>query len=150
MGELICMVGLPRSGKTTLALTHGAPIVCPDAIRLACHARAYFAPFEPWTWAMAYTMAEALFQAGHREVIFDATNNTRKRRDALRLQGDTFGEHPDMCGWTCRWWRVNTPADVCIERADASLIPVIERMAAQVEPLAPEEGDIFEAERCPP
>ena len=73
MNLLIATVGLPRSGKSTWAKGIGFPIVCPDAIRLACHARAYFAPFEPWTWALAYTMCEALFQAGHEHVIFDST-----------------------------------------------------------------------------
>ena len=143
MNTLICTVGLPRSGKSTWAREQGLPIVSPDAIRLACHARAYFAPFEHWTWAIAYTMVEALFQAGHETVIFDATNTTRKRRDALRLQGDTFGEHPDMLGWQCQFIHFDTPAELCEERArstgDEALIDVINRMADQFEPFQPEE-----------
>lgn len=139
---LICTVGLPRSGKTTWALKQGYPIVCPDAIRLACHARPYFAPFEPWTWAMAFTMVEALFQAGHERVIFDAVNNKRKRRDSLRIQGDTFGEHPALIGWTCAFHVVPCGITDCMMRAEGTpdLGPVIARMAAEWEPLGPDEA----------
>ena len=35
--DLIVMVGLPRSGKTTWARKQGYPIVNPDSIRLAFH-----------------------------------------------------------------------------------------------------------------
>lgn len=144
MKRLLCTVGLPQSGKSSWAKLQACPIVCPDAIRLAMHARAYFAPMEPWTWAMAYTMTEALFQAGHETVIFDATNTTRKRRDALRLQGDTFGEHPNMLGWSCTFVLFQTSRSVCIERATRTgrldLIPVIERMAEVFEPLGSDEA----------
>lgn len=140
---LIATVGLPRSGKSTWARRQGLPIVCPDAIRLACHARPYFAPFEPWTWALAYTMVEALFQAGHEQVIFDATNTTRKRRDDLRAQGSTFGEHPELIGWNVCFKVFDTATFICQQRAEQGnrpdLVKVIERMAAAYEPLGQDE-----------
>ena len=74
-------------------------------------------------------MVKALFGAGHVNVILDATNTTRKRRDEWA---------------SSRWDRgfilIDTPMDVCIARAraegDETIIPIIEKMAAQFEPLA--------------
>ncbi len=128
MSKLIVTVGLPRSGKSTWAKTQGYPIVNPDAIRLALHEKTFLARAEPWVWAMAYTMVEALYLAGHKIVIVDATNTTEKRRKE----------------WADRFENVefkvfDTPKEECIQRAEATgkpeLIPVIERMAAQWEPL---------------
>ena len=121
---LILTVGLPMSGKTTWARSTGHPIVNPDSIRLAIHGQRFYGPCEPFVWAVAYTMVNALFKAGHQTVIVDATNNTAKRR----------------AEWFNRFGNVklkffHTLPEVCAERArqtgDAEIIPIIERMASE-------------------
>jgi predicted kinase len=122
--KLILTVGLPRSGKSTWAAQQGHPIVCPDAIRLALHGRAFVESAEPFVWAMAYLMVDALFRAGHPVVVVDATNVSDKRRKE----------------WTRRWANstfqiFDTAPAVCMARAHAEgrdeLIPVIARMAGE-------------------
>jgi predicted kinase len=129
---LICLVGLPRSGKSTWAKTTGHPIVSPDAIRLAVHGQRFIAEAEPFVWAIAKAMVRSLFLAGHHTVILDATNNTRKRR----------------LEWISKDWEtvfkvVDTPDFVCIERAraegDEYIVDVIKRMSAEHEPLGEDE-----------
>lgn len=130
---LICLVGLPRSGKSTWARSQRYyPIVNPDSVRLAIHGQRYIAEAEPFVWATVKAMVKALFLAGHSCVILDATNTTRKRRDE----------------WQSSQWRtcfkaVGTSKEVCIERAiaegDSEIIPVIERMAEQFETLGEDE-----------
>ena len=125
---LICTVGLPRSGKSTWARAQAYPIVNPDSIRLAIHGQAFVAKAEPFVWATAKAMVRALFLAGHDRVILDATNTTRKRRDEWRSdEWATFFKH------------VDTPKDVCLERGDCGIGPIIGRMAEQFEPLADDE-----------
>ena len=75
---LILTVGLPRSGKSIWAKKQGIPIVNPDSIRLALHGKAFILEAEDFVWTIAYTMARALFLAGHETVIIDATNITKK------------------------------------------------------------------------
>ena len=130
MSTLIVTVGLPRSGKSTWAREQNLPIVNPDSIRLAIHGQRFQSLAEDFVWATAKVMVRALFLAGHGTVIVDATNTTRKRRDMWK---------------TCKEWStvfklIDTTKEVCLERAtgDAEIIPVIERMATQYEPL---EGD---------
>ncbi|HDZ36844.1 MAG TPA: hypothetical protein ENH62_00895 [Marinobacter sp.] len=129
---LIGTVGLPRSGKSTFAQAHGGPIVCPDAIRLALHGQRFAPEAEPHVWAIAKTMVRALFHAGHKVVILDATNNTRKRRDAW-IDGQ----------WTTIWKVIEADVDTCVIRAYRSdrqdIIPIIEKMAAEHEPLQDDE-----------
>lgn len=129
--RLIIMVGLPRSGKTTKARTMGYPIVNPDSIRLALHGHRFIGLSEPFVWAINYLMIRALFLAGHYTVIVDATNTTKKRRDPYIQQ---FGTECDI-----EFIHVDTDMKTCIERAksegDEEIIPVIERMAQQFEPL---------------
>src|SRR5207302_1271835 len=78
---LICTVGLPRSGKSTWSQAQSYPIVSCDAIRLALHGQRFLAAAEPWVWTIAKTTVRALFFAGHKTVVLDSTNTTRKRRD---------------------------------------------------------------------
>lgn len=130
--HLIVMVGLPYSGKSTWARKTGLPIVCPDAIREAMHGQRFFGPAEPLVWATARLMVRSLFMAGHTEVILDATSVTRKRRD--NWQGSE---------WTTLFMECDASAELCIQRAksadDEEIIPVIERMEKQAEPLSPTE-----------
>ena len=133
MNKLICTVGLPRSGKTTWIKKNDikAPIVSPDAIRLALHGQQYIPEAEDMVWAMAKIMVRSLFKAGHGIVFVDATNNTKKRRDFWQSIMDKE--------WITFFKVFNTSAQECIERAkkmdDLIILPVIERMAAQFEPL---------------
>ncbi len=130
---LICTVGLPRSGKTTWARTQQHPIVSPDSIRLALHGQRYIQSAEPFVWAIAHTMVESLFLAGHKVVVLDATNGTRKRRNDWRSPN-----------YRTAFKVIGTSVSVCLERAvaegDTEIVPVIERMAAAWEMLGDLEG----------
>jgi predicted kinase len=136
MPLLICCVGLPRSGKTTwakaFATDHCAPIVNPDSIRLAIHGQRFVAEAERFVWATAHAMVRALFLAGHELVIIDATNTMRKRRDEWK-----------SADWQTAFQLFDASKEECLRRAaamnDAEIAPVIERMAAQWEPLAADE-----------
>lgn len=134
---LILLVGLPYSGKSRharhLSETMEIPIVSPDAIRLATHGFRFLAEQEDVVWLRVRALVGDFFDAGHRAVILDATNTTRERRDEW--------EDPR---WTRSFVTFDTPIDVCVDRAiaanDHQIIPVIERMAAQFEPVTPEES----------
>ena len=133
---LILMVGLPYSGKTTLAHEIGHPIVSPDAIRLALHGERYLQTAEPMVWTLAVIMVNALFEAGHSHVIVDATNNTVKRRQFWRDAGN----------WVVEYEVVDTPEKLCIQRAqqadDLDIVPVIARMASGHEPVTRDEENV--------
>jgi predicted kinase len=124
MSKLILTVGLPRSGKTTWARQQGHPIVNPDSIRLALHGQRFYGPAEPFVWAAAYMMVDALFRAGHDTVVVDATNVSAKRRD------EWLRRYPDA-----EFKLIDTSPQICLERAaaegDKYIAPVIERMAAE-------------------
>ena len=133
---LLLMVGLPQSGKTTVAMELGFPIVSPDAIRLSLHGQAYMQTVEDLVWSLAKLMVRSLFEAGHHSVIVDATNNTRKRRDAWRQDEE----------WNLEYHILDTPQKLCIQRAQQNermdLMPAIERMAEAHEPVVLEERHI--------
>lgn len=134
MKTLYMMVGLPRSGKSTQALNMGRPVVSCDAIRQALGVYPFVPAAEPWVWRIARTMVESLFHAGHQEVVLDSCSYTRKRRDEWRSSN-----------WCRRFVLVDTPKEVCIERALATdqeyLVPTIERMAVEYEPVAEDEEE---------
>jgi glyoxylase I family protein len=129
---LIATVGLPRSGKTAWALSQDWPVVNPDSIRLAIHGHRFISRAEPFVWATAKAMVRALFLAGHDIVILDATNTRRTLRDEWQTKD-----------WATFFKVIGTEAEICLERAarqqDAEIVPVIERMAAQYEPLGHDE-----------
>jgi predicted kinase len=135
---LICMVGLPRSGKSTWARTTPHPIVNPDAIRLALHGQPYYPGAEGMVWAVTTLMVKALFGAGHKTVILDATNRTRGRRDVWRSKS-----------WQTRFKVISTDVETCVARAEAQdrqdLVEVIHRMAKETEPLR-EDEDAYESD----
>jgi predicted kinase len=122
------MVGLPRSGKSTKSKQLGFPVVEPDAIRMAIHGSPFKANMEPLVWAHARIMVEALFGAGHDDVVLDATNHTQERRSLWECDE-----------WAVKYHVVDTPVLECIARAHATgqerLVPIIERMHRDFENL---------------
>lgn len=132
---LICLMGLPRSGKSTLAKVMSkewrAPVVNRDSIRLALHGRRYEKLAEDIVRATAKLMVRALF-AYHDTVIVDETNLKRSTRDFWR-----DGE------WDTAFLHVDTPLNVCIDRArkmnDEDIQPIIHKMYSYTELLADDE-----------
>lgn len=134
--ELICTVGLPRSGKSTRAMALSidlrAPIVERDAIRLAVHGQAYIELAEPLIKYLDDVFIKTLFNTGYTTVIVDETNYSKEAR-RRRLSPD----------WDTSFLVVDTSPEVCIERAILTgqdyLVPVIMEMSNRFEPLTPEE-----------
>jgi predicted kinase len=129
---LLALHGLPRSGKSTICETLrkrlGAPVVRRDAIRLALHGQRYLSEAEPMVKAMSLYMIRSLFEAGHEVIVCDETNYSLAARNSLRDPG-----------WFTIFYPVDTPPEVCIERAIATgqpdLIPIIKNMHLRHEPL---------------
>lgn len=140
---LLLMVGLPYAGKTTkarqLSRALEAPIVSPDAIRVALSGHRFLAPLEPTVWWLARMMVRALFLAGHRTVIVDATNNTRKRRDEWRSSE----------GWEVVCVPVVEDLETIRRRAqdDDVIQSVINRMATEHEAPDPKQEEVATSER---
>lgn len=122
------MIGLPRSGKSTRARKMGYPIVEPDAIRKVLGCFPMVNHLETLVWSLALIMVRALFAAGHTDVILDAVNHTEERRKVWQC-----------AEWTIQYHVVDISKELCKERAIATdqayLVPIIERMAQNWEPL---------------
>ena len=133
---LILMVGLPRSGKTTIAQKMGFPVVNPDSVRLALHGDNFIVETERMVWTIVHYMVESLFLAGHNTVVLDATNTTKKRR------AEWFSDR-----WNTTFVLLDTPKEECLRRAmdggRMDLVPVIEQMSAEYEAPDIEEGFIL-------
>ncbi len=130
---LIAMVGLPRSGKSTivvkLAQELGAPIVRRDAIRLALHGNRFLSDAEDMVRSISRYMINSLFLAGHQVVIADETNYSLKARAYIQ----------NSALYRTEFYEVPTRPEVCIERAhltgQSDLEPVIQAMWNRFEPL---------------
>lgn len=125
MKTLWCMMGLPRSGKSTWARLSGYPMVCPDAIRLAMYESAYIESMEPHVWAIAETTAKAAFIAGHQDVVIDATSTNIKQRDRwVRLMRKGMCDH---IVFVHVWASTEDCKSRAVMDGREDLVPVIER-----------------------
>ena len=149
MPHLILLIGLPGSGKSSLAgqLAVQIPesyIISTDAIR----AELFGEEAVQGPWLLVWRQVEAQFRAAVEQIndgkisraIYDATNAARrKRRDVL-----TLARAAGFTKITGIW--VDTPLQVCLERnrrRDRSVPEaVIERMYRQLRdaPPSPAEG----------
>lgn len=144
--SVIAMMGLPRSGKSTIVKRLreelGAPVVHRDSIRLALHGQRYQGLAEDFVKGISIVMLRSLIMVGHPVVIVDETNFSKAARNALR-----------SADWDLYFYEVDTHPDVCKQRAIATgqddLIPVIDGMMARYEPLGIADMTIedFYAER---
>lgn len=131
--QIILMVGLPRSGKTTWAKEYvktnpSFVIVSPDTIRFALHGNRFIAEAEEFVWAIHYTMIKTLLLQGY-DIIVDATNTTDKRRKPYSYK---------FKGCNILTKVIFTSKKVCKERAssenDLEILSIIDKMAEQYEP----------------
>ena len=130
--ECIVMVGLPRSGKSTIARSLGYPIVEKDAIRLSLHGKPFLEEAEPMVDTIADIMVASLFESGHDKVIIDECHVRKKYRDRWRAKG-----------YLVTVIEVTTSKDECLKRAVATgqeyLVPVIEDMASVFQEVGEDE-----------
>lgn len=140
---LLVMVGLPRSGKTTIAKQFmrffSASIVSPDAYRLSLHGEYFNKQAEGMVWASVRLAVNAMFYGGPSVVVADATNTTKNRREFWR-------DHEfDGSLYETKFVPVDTTAEVCIQRAREEdredLVHVIDRMANNFQPLDDDERE---------
>jgi predicted kinase len=108
--RLILMVGLPRSGKSTMARKMGYPIVCRDAIRKTFGGTIRYFKEETKVNNHEEFMIRSLFNAGHQTVIIDATHLKHKYRERwmlFSLDNDCWVEYKFVL----------TPLAECVRRA---------------------------------
>ena len=140
--EIILMVGLPLSGKSTVAdnmkkspLNDHFTIVCPDDIRMALYGQEFVYSGEKFVWAIVDTTIRALLLRG-QSVIVDSTNKTRWERQQWSRVAQEFGI-------PLRIIHVSTSPKECIRRAKEThreeMIEIIEGMAEKFEPLEEDE-----------
>ena len=133
------MVGLPRSGKSTYAKRYKGlyAIVSADQLRYLVYGQRFWGPGEDTMWAIRKIVLKMLMEQGIDNVI-DETNTTVSRRKPIVDLAREYGYFVEAVV-------IDTPKETCIERAradgDDSLIPIIERMAGQFEPVQREEVD---------
>ena len=122
--NLICMIGLPYSGKTTTALTFAFPIVNRDAIRFSLYGKRYDGTREDEVTEIENRMVECLFFAGHEWIIIDACHLKKKYLERWKDLGYRVTGRP-----------VLTKLEECIKRAkdncDIDTQIIIEDMAKE-------------------
>ncbi len=136
--DVIIMVGLPLSGKSTAVdsiikspMTDHYTIVCPDDVRMAMHGQEFFGPAEPMVWGVVDVMARSLLSRD-KKIIVDSTNVTNwERNNWIRLA--------EKMGKTWGIFHIDTSREECVRRAKADnrygMIQVIERIADKFEPI---------------
>ena len=120
---IIGIIGLPRSGKSTLAAEfakRGFAVVSKDAIRLALHGQRYLAKAEVFVKDISRIQIESLLSYDCN-IVIDETNLTPEKRDLLvKTYGDII------------WVNMTTPPEVCKKRAEetnqSDLLPIIDSM----------------------
>lgn len=138
--KLVMLIGLPRSGKTTLRnlflLGHREYVtICADDLRYSIYGQRFYSGGEPIVWMVRGYMLESLFQ-NNTNILIDETNTTIKRREPIITQAKKYGY--EVIGVY-----VNTDISLCRLRADDIILPIVDKMHDQFE--VPEISEGFDA-----
>jgi predicted kinase len=140
--RLYVLTGLPASGKTTYARRElaGAVRVSLDDLRLMMSGVSYDARYEPMVAAAADAMLEALLvRAAHEgfDIVFDATNVTRKWRRRAIAQALRHGVEPHSI-----YFAIPLAVAAARNRARQQAVPdeVVRRFYEKLEPPSADEG----------
>lgn len=135
MNQLIMLIGIPGSGKSYYAehshRLQEKAIVCPDKIRLEVFKTKFHELLEPMVWSVVQYMVKSYLSLG-LDVIFDATNVSRKRRASVF---DMVAKETEVIGI---WFQ--TPYALCLERRKGFPVEVMERMRDSFEEPTLDEG----------
>lgn len=93
---LYVMVGIPGSGKSTVAAQLGLPVVSTDAIRLELTGDAEDQSANDAVYAVAHARTERHLAYGE-SVVFDATNLTGSSRRPLRKMAHSWNARLVAC-----------------------------------------------------
>ncbi|UNC93443.1 ATP-binding protein [Candidatus Contubernalis alkaliaceticus] len=136
--QLVVMVGLPASGKSTVTRDYqcrGYGVVNPDSIRLRFGIQ-YSGELEKEIWTIAYAELKGFLKLG-KDVVFDATNLTRTQRKPLIKIAKSYGAKVTA-------HTLSTPLELCLERNENRDAPVpretIIKKEKMLVPPSPEEG----------
>lgn len=132
--KVYIMVGIPGSGKSTIAEKLTGKLISTDAIREELYGDAAVQGNGAKVFAIAYDRARQILANGE-DVIFDATNTSKKARKAV-MKETPDAEHIAIF--------VNTPYEECVRRNQnrERVVPefVLERMKKNLVPPTVEEG----------
>jgi len=138
MPNLFFTLGLPRGGKTTLRnyFKNKCVIVSADDLRYIIYGERYNQNRENEVWEHRKYLLNYLMSQG-KDIFIDETNTTKKRRESLIMMAKEYN-------YIITCFYINTSESVCIKRAevenDQYIIPIIKRMAEQLETPIIEEG----------
>ncbi len=136
------MVGIPGSGKTTVAKSQFAHALRAsfDDVRLMLTGKHFQPRLEPIVEAVGLAIVEALFASAPKkgyDVLLDATNLTRAKRRRYIAMAIQYGLVPVAVFIKC-------DLDIALERnrQRPGVVPaqVVKRMFKNLEPPATEEG----------
>ena len=134
MNKVYVMVGLPGSGKSTVAKTLDGTLISTDSIREELYGDENIQGDGRLVFSIAFCRAREALERGEN-VIFDATNVSRKARKGV-LKATPGAEHVAVF--------VNTPFEECVKRnrSRVRVVPneVLERMHKNLVPPTVEEG----------
>lgn len=138
--RIFILIGLPRSGKTTWRNKNAKGLVISaDDIRYKVYGQRFFGEGEHLMWAIRGILLNTALEQKLDGIVIDETNTTQKRRAPIIKKAKEWG-YEIIAVW------IKTSPEECIKRAelenDENIIPVIKRMAEQLE--VPWQGEGFD------